>query len=53
MSDTPIIFVENSLDEHPRDDRTSTCCEHVALHASMALSGHGKIFIDPQMILQY
>ncbi|MBI5273316.1 MAG: hypothetical protein HY861_04970 [Chlamydiia bacterium] len=47
----PIIFVENMAEEHPEGFRHPTCCEHVPLHASMTLHGHGKIFIDPEMIL--
>lgn len=29
------------------------CCEHVTFHASMIVNGHDKIFINPQMMLQY
>lgn len=30
-----------------------TCCEHVTFHASMRLKGFGKIWINPQMIIEY
>lgn len=29
------------------------CCEHVAIHSSMRLQGHGKIFINPKMKIRY
>lgn len=37
----------------PIQFRQRYTCEHVPLHASMALQGHGKFFINPQMLLQY
>lgn len=29
------------------------CCEHVTLHAAMALDGHDKFFVNPALILDY
>lgn len=31
----------------------SPCCEHVSLHASMALHGFGKFYINPKMCMYY
>lgn len=28
-------------------------CEHVTLHASMSLKGHGNIFVDPDLVCRY
>lgn len=48
LEDAPIIFQCNSgYHNFP------TCCEHVTLHASMILRGHGKIFINPEMVMMY
>jgi glycosyltransferase involved in cell wall biosynthesis len=33
--------------------QTPVCCEHVTFHAEMILRGHDKIFINPQMTMQY
>lgn len=30
-----------------------TVCEHVTFHASMIKNGHGKIFVNPKMIVKY
>jgi len=32
---------------------TASCCEHVILHAAMAKKGFDKIFVNPNMILEY
>ena len=47
----PVIFVENTNGEHPDYYHVPTCCEHVALHAAMAIHGHTKIYVNPKMIL--
>ena len=51
----PIVFCENSKFE--RKDLPSTppytCCEHLPLHASMALRGYGRFYINPQMVVHY
>lgn len=52
-SDIPIIFRENSYPEHPANYGRVTCCEHVPLHATMALNGYGKFYINPELFLQY
>jgi len=31
----------------------AVCCEHVTFHAAMTLNGHGKIFVNPRMIMRY
>lgn len=41
LDDVPIVFVH--ID----------CCEHLTLHASMALNGYGKFFINPELFLKY
>lgn len=28
-------------------------CEHVPFHASMIAHGHGKLFINPRLVLKY
>lgn len=50
LKPVPIVFVENTFEEHSDEMRRATCCEHVPLYASMAMHGHSKIFIDPQMV---
>lgn len=30
-----------------------TVCEHVTFHATMIKNGHGKIFVNPRMIMKY
>ncbi len=49
----PIIFRSNMPAEHPQNYRPITCCEHVTLHASMAINGYGRFFINPKMVMQY
>lgn len=49
---SPLTFVENTRNEHPVRYPYVTCSEHVPLHASMAMHGFGKIYIDPQMVLK-
>ena len=48
-SDISIIFVQNTPEHQPTDYPFITCCEHVPLHASMALNGFGKFFINPKL----
>lgn len=33
--------------------RDIECCEHLTLHAAMALQGYGNFFINPNMIMNY
>jgi len=33
--------------------KLQACCEHVTLHAAMRLNGYDKIFINPQLKMQY
>ena len=50
----PVQFRENSIREYWDPEKRSPvplCCEHLTLHASMALRGHGKFFINPKMFL--
>lgn len=48
ISALPIKFCTNSgYSPFP------VCCEHVTLHASMRLNGFGKIYVNPQMIMEY
>lgn len=53
LADLPLSFEHNAPLEHPDDYEPVTCCEHVPLHATMALSGHGKFYINSKMIMQY
>lgn len=48
-----ISFKKNSPKEHPRKFLPITCCEHLTLHAAMALKGYGKFFINPKMKMYY
>jgi hypothetical protein len=52
-ADIPVLFQKNTFGEHPANYEKVTCCEHVPLHASMSVHGHGKIFINPKMIMKY
>ncbi len=49
----PVIFRTNCPKEHPKNYKPVTCCEHVPLHAAMAMHGYGKIFINPKMFMYY
>ena len=49
----PVIFCQNTLDWQRPDKHSISCCEHLTLHASMALNGYDKFYINPQLILQY
>lgn len=49
----PVLFRINSPNEHAADYSPVTCCEHVPFHASMAVHGFGKIYINPQMRMYY
>ena len=33
--------------------RDKICCEHLPLHASMALNGYGKFYVNPALIMKY
>ncbi len=52
-SKIPILFRINNHGEHSDDYPAVTCCEHVPLHASMAVHGFGKIYINPKMRMYY
>lgn len=49
----PIIFRKNTEWEHAEQPDRLTCIEHVTFNASMAMKGHGKIFINPKMVMPY
>ena len=49
VSEVPIVFQHNIPSERPANYQPVTCCEHVTLHASMAIHGFGKFFINPKM----
>lgn len=51
-SEIPIYFQQNTL-ENSLQTNVIKCCEHVPLHASMALQGYGKFFINPKLIMRY
>ncbi len=48
-----IKFRKNSYNQFPENHNRITCCEHLPLHASMALHGFGKFYINPKMYLFY
>ncbi len=52
LQDSP-IFRKNCMEWQPADDRSVAVCEHVTLHAEMALKGHGIFYINPKMIMRY
>ncbi len=44
----PVIWrMDNFMFQYP------SVCEHVTLHASMIVRGHGKLFINPRLIFKY
>lgn len=51
----PIVFCENSKFEHIIKSAPFpiTCCEHLPLHAAMALRGYGRFFVNPKMFVHY
>lgn len=51
LCEVPIVFQGNTFWEHPQEPYRQTCCEHVPLHASMAIHGFDKIYIYPQMVM--
>ena len=53
LSQVPIIYRCNTPAESPKQYPYPTCCEHVPLHASMAVHGFGKHYINPKLILRY
>ncbi len=48
-----VIFRQNSQWYSADNYFKITCCEHVPFHASMALQGHGKFYINPKLIMKY
>ncbi len=46
-------FQQNCMSWQQPDDKTVAVCEHVALHASMALKGFGTFYINPKLIMRY
>lgn len=53
LSSIPIKFITNSPIDHAPNYQIPTCCEHVTLHAKMTLSGYGKFFVNPRMVIEY
>lgn len=50
-SKASVFFQENTPEQGHSFD--VTCCEHIPLHASMAVHGYDKIFINPKMKMIY
>lgn len=48
-----IIFRKNCLAWQLPKDKSIAVCEHVTLHAAMALKGHGIFYINPKLIMRY
>ncbi len=53
LSEVPIVYRRNTTWESPEHYPYPTCCEHVPLHASMAVHGFGNLYINPKLILHY
>ena len=51
-TDIPIVFRENARWNSGRCTAIR-CCEHLPLHASMALNGYGKFYVNPCLYLHY
>jgi glycosyltransferase involved in cell wall biosynthesis len=49
----PVLFRRNTPWETPKNYPFVICCEHVPLHASMALEGFDKFYVNPNLIMQY
>ena len=49
----PVVFCRNTLSWQIPDTYSIACCEHLTLHASMAVHGFDKFYVNPQMVLQY
>jgi len=48
-----ITFHHNTSSERPANYPYVTVCEHVTLHAAMAMHGHGKLYINPKMKVRF
>lgn len=49
----PVIFECSPPSDQYEFYRRLVCCEHVTLHASMALNGFGNFFINPKLVMKY
>lgn len=50
INDLSHVPIEFQLDDQ---NNSGVCCEHLPIHASMALHGYGKFYINPKMIMHY
>jgi len=48
-----IEFQQNCMTWQKPDDTTIAVCEHVTLHASMALKGYDTFYINPKLLMRY
>ena len=48
-----IHFRKNCMEWQSAEDDSIAVCEHVTLHAEMALKGHGIFYVNPRLIMQY
>ena len=53
IANVPIVFQYNTLNSSPPGYPYVSCCEHVSLHAAMAMHGFKKIYINPKMRMRY
>jgi hypothetical protein len=53
FGEIPIYFKLNTFPDRPINYDKVTCCEHVPFFASMALKGHGKIYLNPKLVMKY
>lgn len=49
----PMVFQSSPPSNRPEGFKELICCEHVTLHASMALHGFGNFFINPKLVMKY
>lgn len=52
INSVPITFRKNIEYESPPNYDQITCCEHVTLHATMAINGFNKFYINPKMMIK-
>ncbi len=52
-SGNKVIFRKNCLEWQSPKDRSIAVCEHVTLHAAMALKGYRAFYVNPKLVMQY
>lgn len=49
----PIVLRSRNPSGRRSEFKHIVCCEHVTLHAAMALEGYDKLFINPRLVMDY